>query len=538
VKNRLVWLTVLLICSAALYFAGLDYGYPVPEYSPSTVQKAWLNGDTVFHPDAFAYVGIGYRMLVKHQLFPGYYHNPSVNIYSDIALFLVSGALNLPHHPEYGDREIAPFSLYVMGEILSALYSLLSIALAYAAGKVALNWRAGMVAATLVALSPLSVQHAHYATPNAETIVFATAALLMAFVILKYPTRLTYILGGLMVGFTISARYNAGVIGLVVGLAMLTAWQQHGRWQWVALGVLAIPFAFVLGTPGAIGQFKQFISDFFGILTWYRTQGGGPGWTVANPLTGEYVHWSYTILIAVGPVATFFAVIGELRLIKDRRWWFAGVMALYLLIYSVIALPGKRVNANLLLPLIAPMGILAGYGVVWVWERLKRRYWIALLSLLLFWPALLSVWVAHLISIPDTRMLAQAWIYQHIPKGTAIHLLGSYNVPLDPMDYAVQQTYSFEQQPGDQLVPTDSPIIVYSDATSWVVLRDPSLTENPQDVLSIHQTADILSKDWKEIARFPRQYWPAQALPPDDMSYWHQMEITIYCKPGNCPVDP
>jgi hypothetical protein len=31
--------------------------------------------------------------------------------------------------------------------------------------------------------------------------------------------------------------------------------------------------------------------------------------------------------------------------------------------------------------------------------------------------------------------------------------------------------------------------------------------------------------------------WPGKNLPPDDVSYWHQMGITIYCNPANCPVD-
>ncbi|HVO43202.1 MAG TPA: glycosyltransferase family 39 protein [Aggregatilineales bacterium] len=533
-RNRLFWLTLLMLSSAILYLAGLDYGHPLPEYSPSTTQKAWLNSATVFHPDAFAYVGIGYRMMVKGDLFPSYYHNPSLNIYSDIALFVLSGALNLPHNAQYGDREIAPFSLYVMGEVLSALFSVLSVSLAYAAGRVAFNWRVGMVTAALVAFSPLSTQHAHYATPNAETIMLATAAFLAAFVVLKYPTRLTYILAGLMVGFTVSARYNAGVVGIVAALAMLAAWRKHHRWTWIVLGMAAIPLAFLVGTPGAIGQARLFLSDFMGILSWYKTAGGGPGWTAPGFWSGEYIHWSYTVLFVVGPIATLFALAGMVALLQDRRWWFVGSLVLYFLVYSVIVLPGKRVNANLLLPLITPIGLLAGYGLVRVWERLNRRYWVGLLIVLLIWPAMLSVWFAHLISIPDTRMQAQAWIYQHIPKGTTIHLLGSYNVPLDPMDYAVKQTYSNE--PDDALVPADSAVIVYSDAFDWVVQRDPSLTENPQDVLYTHRLMDSLTAGWKEIALFPRQYWPAQAFPPDDVSYWHQMEIIVFCKPIDCPV--
>ncbi len=64
---------------------------PRPEYSPSTTQNAWLNPATVYHPDAFAYVGIAYRMLLRDDWNPHYYHNPPVNIYTNMGLFWAVG---------------------------------------------------------------------------------------------------------------------------------------------------------------------------------------------------------------------------------------------------------------------------------------------------------------------------------------------------------------------------------------------------------------------------------------------------------------
>ncbi|MHB8749393.1 MAG: phospholipid carrier-dependent glycosyltransferase, partial [Aggregatilineales bacterium] len=471
-KRALFALVILMIASMTLFAAGLDYGLPAPEYSPSTVQKAWLNGATVFHPDAFAYVGIGYRMMVHDYYLPSYYHNPSLNIYTDIALFWLSGALALPHNSAYGDREIAPFSLYVMAEFLSALFTLLGVALAYAVGRTAFDdRRVGVVTAALVAFSPLSVQHAHYATPNAETITFATAALLLGFVILKQkqPTLIVYLLGGLLIGLTASARYNAVIVGGVTILAMLTAWWKYRRWRPLLLGFAAIPVGFLIGTPGAIFERQKFVEDFFGILTWYKTQGGGPGFDAANVLAAELQHWRYTIVFVIGPVAALAAVVGLVLLLSRWRqnWrhaWIGAAILIYLLIYSFLALPGIRLNANLLLTLIAPLALLAAFAVVWLYDRFKRAWVGVLLALIVLgWPAYLSFRFAQLITTPDNRMLAQAWIYQHVPKGTPIHLQGSYNVPIDPLDYPNTQTYGFPHEPGKPIVPTDSPILIYSD---------------------------------------------------------------------------
>ena len=79
-------------------------------------------------------------------------------------------------------------------------------------------------------------------------------------------------------------------------------------------------------------------------------------------------------------------------------------------------------------------------------------------------------------------------------------------------------------------------VVVYSDAYAWVVLRDPALSSARGGA---RETAirDVLETEWIKLATFERMPWPGQDLPPDDVSYWHQMGITIYCNPANCPVD-
>jgi hypothetical protein len=187
--------------------------------------------------------------------------------------------------------------------------------------------------------------------------------------------------------------------------------------------------------------------------------------------------------------------------------------------------------------LILPIALLAARGTTWLWQKAGRTQWAAvgLAALLLSWPAYLSVQFVQLLATPDTRLLAQAWIYQHVPKGTTVHLLSSYNVPLDPLDYRATNTYAIAVKADDPL--WNSPIIVYSDAGPFAVRRDPALTENPTDIADMEATVNRLQTDWIELVRFPRLFWPGQNIPPDDVSFWHQMEIVIYCNPANCPVE-
>jgi hypothetical protein len=547
---RRIWLwAAVLVMLATLYTAGLAFGHPLAQYSPSTVEKAWLNSATVYHPDEFFYVGIPYRMLLTRQWNPHFYQNPSLNIYTDLAAFWFSGAAGMPHDLDYGDREVAPFQLYVMARYLSALYTLLAVVLTYAAGRVAFNRQAGSVAALLVALSPLIVQHAHYATPNAETTMLCTAALLAGLIILKgrYPSRLplwaTYLMGGLLVGLTMSARYNAAVVGLVTGLAMLTAWWRHRHWLPVVIGLAAMPVGFVIGTPGIVFATREVIDQVRYILRFYRVRGGGPGFTTDWGLSAFYYHWRYVVLIVVGPVATGFALLGLGAACRGWRsrahWqdtWIGLVLALYLLAYTLLALPGKRIQANLLFPLIAPVALLAGYGITWLWERWSRRSWVlaALTVGLLAWPTTVSLLFAYRVATPDNRMAAQEWIYAHVPRGATVHLFGSYNVPLDPLDYQTSQTYD-RQEGLERLLKGQEQIVVYSDTRSFIILRDPALASD-QDRAREEKIQQILGSDWIELARFKRMPWPGEHLAPDDVSYWHQMEIVIYCNPTDCPV--
>ncbi|HVO69263.1 MAG TPA: hypothetical protein VMT24_04410, partial [Aggregatilineaceae bacterium] len=281
-----------------------------------------------------------------------------------------------------------------------------------------------------------------------------------------------------------------------------------------------------------------------GILRWYQVSGGGPGFTTGRGLSAFYYHWRYVVLIAVGPVAIGCALLGlgaACRSWRSKaRWqdtWIGLVLALYLLVYTVLALPGRRIQANLLFSLIVPVALLAGYGITWLWERWGRRPWVlaSLAAVLLAWPTIVSILFAYRIATPDTRMDAQAWIYAHVPRGATVHLFGSYNVPLDPLDYQIFQAFD-RQESLNRLLKAREQFVVYSDARPFVILRDPALASD-QDRAREAEIDQVLATDWIELARFKRMPWPGEHLAPDDVSYWHQVEIVIYCNPADCPVN-
>jgi 4-amino-4-deoxy-L-arabinose transferase-like glycosyltransferase len=440
-------------------------------------------------------------------------------------------------------RQITPFSIYVVARVLSALLSLVTVAVVYTGGRQVFDRRVGLLAALLVGLCPMVVQIAHYENPGATTLLVSSTALFVSLRLMRKiaPSRKLYASTGLLVGLSAAARYNAAVVGVVFLLACFMTWRRQRRFAPILIGCAAIPLVFLIGTPGALFEFRVFFDDVRYILFWYGSAGGGPGWTSTSALQAAFVYWRYMFLIVLGPVVLVAAIVGLFRLLKSYRaggvrFWTGIGLAAYLVCYTLLALTSKRLNANLLIPMITPVALLGAYGFWQVIEaiRVNRELRFGAAIVLVAWPAFLSVYLAGMFAAPDSRMLAQAWIHQRIPQNTPVHLLGSYNVPLDPLNYPTNQTFGGVAAQDDPL--WDSSVIVYSDAYPHAILRDATLTEDPVDIENTEATLQRLQTQWVELARFPRAYWPGQDIAPDDVSYWHQMEIVVYCNPANCPV--
>ena len=108
-------------------------------------------------------------------------------------------------------------------------------------------------------------------------------------------------------------------------------------------------------------------------------------------------------------------------------------------------------------------------------------------------------------------------------------------MPVDPLDYPVSVSFAREVGPR-ALSRMKALVIIYSDAYPFLILRDPALS-SADGIAWEEAIRDILETEWIKLATFKLMPWPGENLPPDDVSYWHQVGITIYCNPANCPVE-
>ena len=210
-------------------------------------------------------------------------------------------------------------------------------------------------------------------------------------------------------------------------------------------------------------------------------------------------------------------------------------LGLFLVIYAVLALRGARLGDQLIIPIIGPCAILAASGAVWLWRHLpsplQRNRILALAGILVMLavPLAYSVYFDRQVTLPDTRQQAEAWIYNHIPRGTSVYLLGSYNVPLAPADYPTAQSFADDQrllsnipaaQHASVLAVSDSLDFLYNAANAYI----------PADYAAKRNAfIEKVTAGLPQIASFDRPHWPGDETIIQTINYFHDPTITLYC---------
>jgi hypothetical protein len=527
------WLFVigLLLFAAALRLTGIAFGQPNPQYNRSL--DPLLHEQTVLHPDEYFYVAIPYEMLVRGRKLPHFYENPSFLINLNFVTFALTGSgrdADVARWQGLTNRSFAPFPLYVIGRVYSALGGLLTVAGVYAAAKLLAGKRGAALAGLLTAISMPLVQHAHYSTTSSLATGFSVMCLAACLMCLKRPNlpRLLWLTAGICAGLAAGNRYNAAAIAIVVFLTGLVALNRHRTQQTamlVMMGYLAVPLTFLLTTPGAIFNFDEFWQQFRFIYGRFASSGG--------VMSGLFYEYRYILIFGTGVLAVPLILAG-LYALRRPRWQAlaAGISLIYLLAYSLVVLNTSTpaIGDQLTLPAIPVWIVLAGIGAGWLLNRLpKHRLMLPLLAaLVILLPAIPTLQWLHVLRQPDTRQLMQAWIYANIPRGTKIHLGGSYNVALDAADYQVTRDDVYHMTLA-QLGNSGVDYVVYSDAVAFASRRN-----SPAGLLGLgyYEYGTLAKRAWIE-----RPHLFGETLLPNNSVYWHNPGIYIYCmRAEHCPA--
>jgi hypothetical protein len=353
-----------------------------------------------------------------HTLDPDYQLNPSGLIeWVAAALLVTHGSSGAVVRTWAND----PGAVWTVARVASALLSASAVPLLYVAGKRFFDRWAGLVAAAVLATSFLAVHYGHLALNDAPSLAPTALALIGIAGILRTGRAREYALAGLGLGIGVGFKYNAAfiVIPLLCAAGVQLA-RDRRAWRPVLLGLVL---------AGAVALVAFAACDPYALLRphFFRTQLRKlSAYTHGGLLLGEtqrsgYRYYAWALLWGFGLLPLGLAVAGAIRTVQRERDVAVVLIPATLLFFAVIGSQG-RYFARYEMPVYPLLALLAGAGATWVARALPARRVVvaAGLALIVAEGLVLTVHNDLVLSRPDTRSTARAWMVAHIPAGTQI----------------------------------------------------------------------------------------------------------------------
>jgi hypothetical protein len=370
---------------------------------------------------------------------PGFYGYPAFMATVCAAVFHAFHAVRVVFHAATGtlaeDFANHVTAYFIAARLVSAVAGTLTVFVVWATAR-RLASRGALLAAALLAFSPLAVRQAHFAT---------TDTLLGMFCLACINRLVAHTQGGegranndrslwaaaAFFGLAVGTKYTAGVLLPVLLLTAiltpgLTAGRRVGR---VLIAGCIASAAFLAANAWLLLRVSTLLS-WFGIMFHAIYHGRGvPGaipWTPRNAL----VHMLTPLRHGPGGAAGLcFAAAGVLIALRSaalRKIALPVIAGAFLLAGFLV--PAQAVPYRYLVPLLPVLAILAGIGFSALFARRAESRWLALriaTAIALLAPGLLiSVRTVRLLAEPDTRTLCGNWIRENVPTGVPVIFLG------------------------------------------------------------------------------------------------------------------
>lgn len=406
-----------------------------------------------WHPDEFGVVGWGGNLWP--DLDPHYWGYPALHLYAIGALnglgYQIARLLGLESGLDYRAFIDAVFGLrYLIARLVSVVAGCATIYLIGRHGAVIAGgrgWLGALGGAVLLALSPLHIQHSHYGTLDALFTLLCTASL-FAFMRLRSRGDIgAHLLAGLLLGLTVSEKYNAVVLLAPYVVALLLLARHDSRRSWIKGSLAGLSVALVVALTINIYLFLHWTTSSAELarniqkVVFYEARYPDDLWVKYLDLLRLHVGHSLIALAIIGCVAWIW-----------KRDAAAAIGATYLLSFYALLTVFTLQTPRYALPLVPVLLLLTMRGS-WTTARGlcalpilygKRRFdfitrvvavVLLVVSVTETAPALGAL--GPLFTSPDTRLRASRWIEANVPAGTRIALesSGHYGPTLDDRSF-------------------------------------------------------------------------------------------------------
>ncbi|MBI3932734.1 MAG: glycosyltransferase family 39 protein [Acidobacteria bacterium] len=374
-------LGALLLAAAVLRFTGLSAGL---RHEPHMDERYFVEN-----------VG---RMLARGDLDHRYYEYPGLFFYLLLPALALVGA---GPHP-------VP-AAYLAARCVVAALGVLNVALAYALGARIAGRRAGVVAAALVAFSPVHVQTAHAVRPD---VALETLVLVALMAVLRVGRPRADLRAGLAVGAAAALKFTGALLAAsYLAQRVLTPGR---RLQGACLAALAAAAAFAVLSPYAIVHAPDFLEGVTTQVGYHYQREGSAGASYPTRFAGYAAVWAK----ALGPPALVLALAGLAICARQWRAW-ASLFLLPLLTAAAMASTLYRFDRHMV-PSFGVVALLAGVAV----DALARRRGVLVSAVVACvaagFPLSASIAYVRAVRQPQTADLIVDWIDAHVPPGSRI----------------------------------------------------------------------------------------------------------------------
>ena len=356
-------------------------------------------------------VGRAVRMAAEQSLDPLFYVYPPLVF----DLFAAAEALlsALPGQHLGAATEISPGAEILAARLVSAAAGVLTVLLAFAVARRAYGLGAAFLAACALAVAPLAVRVAHFATTDAVATALAMASIWAG---QRAGSRRAYLLAGALAGLAATSKYTAGAALVYVLARAVSGSDRRSAIVSSGLGFL-LAVVLVLAPVGHFGAYW----DGLGFLLGRSREFAGmpPGWSY---------HATRSLPFGLGVGALALALAG----LAAAAWRHRREDLCLLAYLAAGALPlafSHEVFFRYVLPLLPALCIFGGGLVERVPAGRARRLALAAGLLLLLPSAYNSARGDLLLGATDTRRQAAAWLDANAPAGADLRIHSYWSQP-------------------------------------------------------------------------------------------------------------
>jgi 4-amino-4-deoxy-L-arabinose transferase-like glycosyltransferase len=328
-----------------------------------------------------------------------------------------------------------PTSVFVLARVVAAGLGTAAVGLTYLAGRRLFGRAVAVLGAAIFGVAYLPIFYSHLALNDVPTLAPVALALYGVAGVLRRGWRRDYLVAGVGIGLAAATKYTGGIVLVcLLGAAVVDGVGRAGAGgagsgaliaaRRTLLALLAALVAFVIANPYAVLDFSAFQA---GVATQQSLAGGADqGKLGLTPVSGTaYYLWTFTWGLGWAP--SLAALGGAALLLIRRRLALALVLLPAPIAFILFMGDQQRFFGRWLLPVFPIVALLGAYGLVslarWLADsgRLALPAAAALITVLAIGQGLATVIHSDaVLSRPDTRNLARAWMVGHVPAGAKV----------------------------------------------------------------------------------------------------------------------